>query len=122
MAYNVVELTTFLANLASGRRRDGSCARPGATTRVVALDLLSDCRPYTNSRAWLTEDRRLRSGGRGDVLSTWVPTVRGMALHAMPGMAAQRQGWLHRAGGDGEDVVCRPCVTASSKAGWSRWL
>jgi hypothetical protein len=66
MTYNVVELTSVLANLASGRRRDRSCDRPGAAWRVVASGLLFDRRPYANSRAWLTEDRRLHSGGRGD--------------------------------------------------------
>jgi hypothetical protein len=91
MAYNVVELTTVLAHLAFGRRRGGSCARPGAS-RVVALELLFDRRPYANSRAWLAEDRRPHNGGRGDDLSTWVPTVRGMALLCM--------GWRH-CGGDG---------------------
>jgi hypothetical protein len=92
MAYSVMELTTVLVNLASSRRRGGSCARPGAASRVVALELLFDRRLYANLRAWLTEDRRLRSGGRGDVLSTWVPTVRGMALQC-PG--------CRHSGGDG---------------------
>jgi hypothetical protein len=66
MTYNVVELTSVLANLTSGRRRDRSCDRPGAASRVVASGLLFDRRPYANSRAWLTEDRKLHSGGRGD--------------------------------------------------------
>jgi hypothetical protein len=92
MAYNVVELISVLANLAFGRHRDGSCARLGATSRVVASGLLFDRRPYVNSRAWLTEDRRLHSGGRGDVLSTWVSTLLGMTL--------QCPGWRH-SGGDG---------------------
>jgi hypothetical protein len=91
MAYNVVELTTILAHLAFGRRHCGSCARPRAS-RVVALELLLDHRPYANSRAWLAEDRRPHSGGRGDDLSTWVPTVQGMALQCL--------GW-RRSGGDG---------------------
>jgi hypothetical protein len=49
------------------------------------------------------EDRRLHSGGRGDVLSTWVPTVRGMAM--------QRPGWRH-SGGDGRtepEVIEKTC-------------
>jgi hypothetical protein len=59
MAYNVVELTTVLANLASGRRRGGSCARLGAASRVVVSESSLDRRPYANSGAWLTEDRSL---------------------------------------------------------------
>jgi hypothetical protein len=92
MSYNAVELASVLANLASGRRRDGSCACPGAAPRVVGSGLLFDRRPYANSRAWLMEDRRLHSSGRGDVLSTWVSTVLGMTL--------QCPRWRH-SGGDG---------------------
>jgi hypothetical protein len=92
MAYSVVESTTVLANLASGRRRGRSCACPGAALRVVASESSFDRRPYANSRAWLTEDRRLHSGGRGGVLTTWVPTMLGMALQCL--------GWRH-SGGDG---------------------
>jgi hypothetical protein len=80
MAYSVVELTTVLANLASGKRHGGSCARPGAASRVVALESSFGRRPYADSRAWLTEDRRLHNSGCDDVLSTWVPTVLGMTL------------------------------------------
>jgi hypothetical protein len=80
VAYNDVELTVVLANLASGRRRGGSCAYPGAASRVVALGLLFGRRPYADSRARLTEDWRPHSSGRGDVPSTWVPTVWGVAL------------------------------------------
>jgi hypothetical protein len=74
-----------LANLVPGRRSGSSCPCPGAASRVVAPDSLSDRRPYTNSRAWLTGDRKLHSGRRGDVPSAWVPIVLGMAL--------QRRGW-----------------------------
>jgi hypothetical protein len=74
MAYSAVELTSVLVNLASGRRRGESYARPGATSRGVASEFLFDRRPYASSRGWLMEDRRPHSGGRGDVLSTWVPT------------------------------------------------
>jgi hypothetical protein len=92
MAYSVVELTFVLANLACGRRRGESCARPGATSRGVASEFLFDRRPYASSRGWLTEDRRPHSGGRGDVLSAWVSAVLGMALQCL--------GWRH-SGGDG---------------------
>jgi hypothetical protein len=34
---SVGELTAVLANLVPGRRRGGSCARPGVASRVVAL-------------------------------------------------------------------------------------
>jgi hypothetical protein len=70
MAYNVVELTTIMANPASVKHHGGYCARPGAASRVVASESSFDHRPYANSGAWLTEDRKLHSGGRGDVLST----------------------------------------------------
>jgi hypothetical protein len=72
MAHSVVELTVVLAILPSSGRRGGSCALPRAA-----------------SRARLTKDRRPHNGGRGDVLSTWVPTVLEMTL--------QRRGWPHRA-------------------------
>jgi hypothetical protein len=80
MTHSVMELTVVLENLASGGSHGGSCARLGATLRVVALELLLGRRPYADSRARLTEDRRSHSGGRGDVPSTWVPTVLGMTL------------------------------------------
>jgi hypothetical protein len=35
---------------------------------------------------------------------------------AVPRMMAQWRGWPHRTGGDGEDALCRPYVTASSWA------
>jgi hypothetical protein len=92
MAYSVMELTTVLANLAPGRHRGGSCARPGAASRGAALESSFDRGPYANSRTWLTEDRKLHSGRRGDVLSTWIPTVLGMTLQCL--------GWRH-GGGDG---------------------
>jgi hypothetical protein len=69
-AHSVVELTVVLANLASGGRRGGSCARPGEASRVVASEFLLGRRSYADSRARLTEDRRPHRGGRGDVPST----------------------------------------------------
>jgi hypothetical protein len=113
-------LTSVLANLASGRRRDGSYARPGAASRVVAPALLFDRCPYANLRAWLTEDRRRHSGVRDDVLSTWVSTVLGMTL--------QCPGWRHN-GGDGRagpEVIekTRPAgLTLRRRPGrvWSWW-
>jgi hypothetical protein len=51
MAHNVMELTVVLTNLASGGHRGESCARPGAASRVVALELLFGRRPYAGSRA-----------------------------------------------------------------------
>jgi hypothetical protein len=70
MAHSVVELTVVSANLTSGGRRGGSCARPGATSRVLAIELLLGRGPYADSRVRLTEDWRPHSGGRVDVLST----------------------------------------------------
>jgi hypothetical protein len=80
MAHSVMELTVVLANLVSGERRGGSCACPGVVSRVVALELLLGRRSYADSRGRLREERRPHNGGRGDVPSTWVPTVLGMTL------------------------------------------
>jgi hypothetical protein len=49
-------------------------------------------RPYSNSRVQLTEGRKMHSRGRGDVLSSRVPTA--------PRMVLQCTGWWH-SGGDG---------------------
>jgi hypothetical protein len=92
VAHSVVELTVVLVNLASGGCRGGSCARPGAASRVVELELLLGRRPYADSRARLTKDRRPHSGERDDVPSTWVPIVLRMTLQCL--------GWRH-SGGDG---------------------
>jgi hypothetical protein len=92
MAHSVVELTVVLANLASGGHCGGSYACPGAVSRAVALELLLGRRPYIDSRAQFMEEWRLHSGGRGDVPSSWVPTVLGMTLQCL--------GWWH-SGGDG---------------------
>jgi hypothetical protein len=51
MAQSVGDQTAVPVNLAPGRRRGGSYACPGTASRVVALELFSDRRPYTNSRA-----------------------------------------------------------------------
>jgi hypothetical protein len=83
MAHSVVELTVVLTNLASG-------GRPGAASRVVVLELLFGCHPYAGSWARLTEDQRPHNGGRGDVPSTWVPTVLGSTLQCL--------GWRHSGG------------------------
>jgi hypothetical protein len=62
-----------------------------------------DHRPYANLRAWLTEDRRLHNGRRGDVLSIWIPTVLRMTLQFL--------GWRH-CGWDGRT---RPEVTGNTR-------
>jgi hypothetical protein len=80
MVHSIVELIVVLANLASSGRCGGSCARPGAVSRAVVLELLHSRRPYADSRARLTEYRRPHSGERGDVPSTWAPTVLGLML------------------------------------------
>jgi hypothetical protein len=80
MVHSVVELTVVLTNLAPSERRGESCACRGAASRVAALELWFRRRPYAGSRARLAEDRRPHSGRRGDVPSTWVPTVLGMTL------------------------------------------
>jgi hypothetical protein len=94
MAHSVVELMVVMANLASGGCRGESYARPGTASRVAVLELLLGRHPYTGSRTRLTEDWRLHSGRRGDVLSIWVSIVLGMTLQCsgwqtVTGMAAQ---------------------------------
>jgi hypothetical protein len=92
MAYSVVELTVVLTNLASGGRRGESCARPGAASKVAALELLFGRSSYTGSRAGLTEDWSPQNGRRGDVPSIWVPTVLGMTLQCMGWRYSGRNG------------------------------
>jgi hypothetical protein len=53
-------------------------------------------RPYADSRALLTEGRRMHNSGRGGVSSSWASIVPGMVCSArdggtVEGMAAQ--GW-----------------------------
>jgi hypothetical protein len=57
----------------------------------VAASRLSR-RLHAGSRVWLTEGRRMHSGGDGDVLSSRAPTATRMAL--------QYSGWRY-SGGDG---------------------
>jgi hypothetical protein len=73
-------------------RRGKPCSRPGAASRVAVCELPFGRRPYAGSRVQLTEGRRMHISGRGDVLSSRVPTA--------PGMVLQRPGWRH-SGGDG---------------------
>jgi hypothetical protein len=107
MAHSVTESTVVLTNLASGGRRGESCSRPGAASRVATLELLFGRCPYAGSRVGLTEDRRPHSGGRGDVPSTWVPTVLGMTLQCL--------GWRYsgRNGRTGLEVTGRRAPLAS---------
>jgi hypothetical protein len=60
---------------------------------------------YASSRVGLTEGWRSHSGGRGDVLSSWVPTA--------PGMVLQCSGWWHRGwdGRTGPMVMEETCLT-----------
>jgi hypothetical protein len=69
-------------------------------------------RPYADSRVQLTEGRKVHSSGRGDVLSSRVPTAPGRVLQCPgwlhsggDGMVAQRRGWLHRAEGEEGDAL-----------------
>jgi hypothetical protein len=103
VAYNAVELIVFLTNLASGGRRGGSCTRPGVASRVVVPELLLGRRPYADSRVRLMEAWRPHRGRRGDGA-------------AVPGMAAQWWGWLHKAEGDRGDAFRWPDFTAPSQA------
>jgi hypothetical protein len=59
--------------------------------------------PYASSRVGLTEGWKSHSGRRGDVLSSWVPTV--------PGMVRQCSRWW-RSSGDGRT---RPMVTEETR-------
>jgi hypothetical protein len=122
-AHTAGDSMAVLANLAPGKRRGGSCACPGATSRVVAPESLSDRRSYTNSRYWLTGEWKLRRGRRGDVPSAWVPIVLGMTLGP---------GWWHNdedgcTGSEVTDVMeeMRPAgLTSRRRPGRarSRWL
>jgi hypothetical protein len=110
-----MELIVVLTNLASGRCRGESCARPGAASRVAALELLFGRRPYAvegsaDGRAEAAQQRAWRR-----------PVVLGSHNAgddaAVPAMVAQWRGWQRRAGGDWGDPPCRPYVTVSSPAG-----
>jgi hypothetical protein len=59
---------------------------------------------HAGSRVWLTEGRRMYSGGDGDVLSSRAPTATGMAL--------QYSGWRY-SGGDGRTG---PTVTEETRS------
>jgi hypothetical protein len=61
-------------------------------------------RPYAGSRVQLTEGCMMHNSGRGDVLSSRVPTT--------PGMVLQRSGWWH-SGGDG---CTGPTVTEGTRS------
>jgi hypothetical protein len=110
MTHSVMELAVVLGNLASGGRRGGSCACPGAASRVVALEFLLGRHPYADSRARLTEDRRPHRGGRGDVPSIQVPTVLGMTLQCL--------GRRH-SGGDGR--IGPEVMEETRSAGLTSW-
>jgi hypothetical protein len=78
--------------------------------------------PYVRrSRARLTKDRGMHSGGRGDVLSIWVSTVLGMAR--------QCPRWQHSGGDDwtGPEVTEETCSTGLTsqhcpRLARGRWL
>jgi hypothetical protein len=88
-----------LVNLDLNMCRGGSCACPGATSRVVRLVFLPGRCPYTSSSVRLTGDLELYSGWCGGVLSARAPIVLGMA--------SQCPRWWHNA----EDGRTRPEVT-----------
>jgi hypothetical protein len=104
MAYSADDSMSVLVNLTPGMRRGGSCAFPGMASRVVALESLFDRHPYTNSRVWLTGDRKLHSGRRGGVPSTSIPAVLGMTLRC--------PGWWY----SGEDGRTGPEVTEKTRS------
>jgi hypothetical protein len=54
MAHSTCDLMVVLANLGLGRHCGGSCACPGAASRVVVLESLLGRRPYASSRVCLT--------------------------------------------------------------------
>jgi hypothetical protein len=72
----------------------GSCGRESSGCTGVSVATYHRNR-FPQHRGWL---HSIQDGGTG------------------PGLAAQGQGWSHRAGGDGGDVVRSPCVKSSSWA------
>jgi hypothetical protein len=80
MAHNVAEVTVVLANLAPGGRRGESCTRPGAASRVAEWSFPFGRRPYADSRAQLTEGRRMHNNVCGDVSPSRASTAPGMLL------------------------------------------
>jgi hypothetical protein len=75
---------------------------------------------------WSSSVRQLEGladGGPEDAQrqAWWCPVVPGSHGAgdgvAVPAMVAQRRGWPHRAGSDGEDAACWPNVTVPSQAG-----
>jgi hypothetical protein len=67
MAHSAGDLMAVLANLGRGVHRGGSCASPGAVSRVIVLEFLLGHRPFASSRVWLTGVLGLHSGRRGGV-------------------------------------------------------
>jgi hypothetical protein len=105
MVYNATEWMAILANLAPVGRRGESCSRPRAASRVAVWELPVRSPPYAGSRVQPTKGHGMHSSGRGDVLSSRIPTA--------PGRVLQRSGWWH-SGGDGctgptvtEETRCR---------------
>jgi hypothetical protein len=106
VAHSADDSMTVLANLAPGRHRGGSCACPGAASRVVVLKFSFDRRLYTSSRVRLTGDRKLHSDMRGDVLSACVLSVLGMALQCLNSWQSARHG---RTGPEVAEVMEEMC-------------
>jgi hypothetical protein len=92
MAHSVTELMVVLTNLAPVGRRSESYTCPGAASRVAVWDLPVGRRRYANSRARLTEGRRMHSSGRGSVSSSRASTAPGMVLECLGWRCSARDG------------------------------
>jgi hypothetical protein len=89
------------------------CTRCVAASRVLHPVFTSSCRSYINLRVLLTRALVLQRAQRGPHRNE-DPQSRGW-FHSNR-LSAQRWGWPHRVGGDGEDVLCSHRVTALSWA------
>jgi hypothetical protein len=99
-------LIDVLVNLGLYRHHGGfrTCLR--SASRVVCLVFAPGRYPCVDSRVSLTGILGLYRGWCGDVLSEHGSTP--------PSVAPQCQGWPHRGGGDGKNMLRSPRVTAPS--------
>jgi hypothetical protein len=95
MAHSVMESMTVWANIASAGRRDESCACPEAASRVATWELLVWSPSVRRFEGWADggPDAAQQRAWRCPVVSG---SHNGRDDAAVPGMAAQRQGWPRR--------------------------
>jgi hypothetical protein len=104
MVYNAMEWMAVLTNLAPIGCHGESCPAQERLRGWLCGNFLFTRRPYADSRVPLTEGRKVHISGRGDVLSSRVPTALGRVL--------QWPRWLHN-GGDG---CTGPKVTGETRS------